>query len=118
MQPRHSLSPRAGLAGSRRSWLAGLLLFAGACSRREVSYDYGEPKQRYQIHGELLRLRPENRLAVVKHEKIEGWMEAMTMEFPVPDAAEFAKLKEGSWIRATVCVNDSYFWLTGIVVEK
>lgn len=121
MQRQHRLSSRADLAGTRRSWLAGLLVCAGACSdtaRREVSYDYGEPKHRYQIHGEILSLRPENRLAVVKHEKIEGWMEAMTMEFPVPDAAQFAKLKEGSWIRATVCVNDSYFWLTGIVIEK
>ena len=118
VQQQNGMSPRAGLAGTRRAWLAGLLFFAGACSRREVSYDYGEPKQRYRIHGQILRLRPENRIAVVKHERIEGWMEAMTMEFPVPDGAEFAKLKEGAWIRATVCVNDSYFWLTGIVVEK
>lgn len=118
MHQQHSLRPRGGLARTRRSWLAGLLLFAGACTRREVSYDYGEPKKRYQLHGEILGLRPENRIAVVKHEKIEGWMEAMTMEFPVPDAAEYAKLQQGSWIHATVCVNDSYFWLTGIVVEK
>jgi protein SCO1/2 len=118
MHEQHRLASRAGLAGTRRSWLAGLLLCAAACSRREASYDYGQPKNRYQLHGQILRLRPENRIAVVKHEKIEGWMEAMTMEFPVPDAAAYARLKEGAWIRATVCVNDSYFWLTDIVIEK
>lgn len=118
MHQQHSLSPRGEHLGTRRSWLAGLLFFTAACSQRAVSYDYGEPKNRYKIHGQIVRLRPENRIAVVKHEKIEGWMEAMTMEFPVPDAAEYAKLKQGSWIRATVCVNDLYFWLTDIVIEK
>ena len=111
------LSPRAGLAGTRRSWLAGLLLFAGACSnnsRREVSYDYGEPKNRYRIHGEILRLRPENRLAVIKHEKIEGWMEAMTMEFPVKDPREFEALHSGDRITATVFVRELDYWIGDI----
>ncbi len=118
MQQQLNLSTCAGLRPTRRSLLAGLFLAASACARHGVSYDYGEPKHRYQLHGQVLRLRPENRIAVIKHEKIEGWMEAMTMEFPVPDAAQFEKLKEGSWIRATVNVNDMYFWLTDIVVEK
>jgi len=103
---------------TRRAWLAGLAALAAACgTKKEPKFDYGEPKNKYALKGVVLRLKPENRLAVVKHEKIEGWMEPMTMEFPVPSAEEFAKLKEGSSIRATVCVNDLYFWLTGITVE-
>jgi len=106
---------------TRRAWLAGALLFAGiatACAHGEHAYDYGEAKQHYRIHGTILRLRNENRIAVIKHEKIEGWMEAMTMEFPIPSLAEFSKLKEGMVIRANVNVNDEYFWLTGITIEK
>jgi Cu/Ag efflux protein CusF len=45
-------------------------------------------------------------------------MEAMTMEFPIPSLAEYSKVKEGSVIRATVNVNDLYFWLTDVVIEK
>ncbi|MBI4892778.1 MAG: copper-binding protein [Acidobacteria bacterium] len=101
----------------RRTWLAGAILGAAACSKRP-EFDYGEPKKRYQISGVVLRLRPEARVAVVQHEKIEGWMEAMTMEFPVPEPAEFAKLKEQTRFHATVCVNDLYYWLTGIIVER
>ena len=41
----------------------------------------------------------------------------MTMDFPVPNDAEFAKLAEGKRIRATVNVNDLYFWLTDIQPE-
>jgi len=89
-----------------------------ACSRRiESKFEYGEPKQRYQMRGVVLRLKPADRVAVIQHQKIEGWMEAMTMEFPVPDAAEYAKLKEGVKIRSTVCVNDLYYWLTSISLD-
>ena len=105
---------------TRRDWMASVALLAGvatSCARSEHAYDYGEAKQRYKLHGKILRLRRENRIAVIQHEKIEGWMEAMTMEFPVPSLAEYSKLKEGSVIRSTVNVNDTYFWLTDIVVE-
>ena len=102
---------------TRRAWLSGLLLVAAACTRKDP-FDFGQPKNRYKIHGQILRLRPENRIAVIQHEKIEGWMEAMTMEFPIPDAAVYASLKEGNWIHATVNVNDEFFWLTDVVVEK
>ena len=105
---------------TRRGLVIALAAAAGlgGCSRRrEPSFEYGEPKQRYQLHGVVLRLRAENRMAIIRHEKIEGWMEAMTMEFPVPDPADFAKLKEKSAIHATVCVNDLYFWLRDITVD-
>lgn len=102
----------------RRQCLAIILFLAAACTtRREPKFDYGEPKQRYQLRGKVLRLRPEARIASIDHEKIDGWMEAMTMEFPVPQEEDFAKLKEGAVIRATVNVNDLNYWLTGIVVE-
>lgn len=95
------------------------LLAIGACAqKREPSFDFGEPKSRYALRGEVLSLRPANRIAVIKHEKIEGWMDAMTMDFPVPDAEQYALLKERMKIRATVQVNDAYFWLTDIQVEQ
>lgn len=102
---------------TRRTWLALPAALAAACSRKQPEFNYGEAKKRYQLRGVVLRLRPAARVAVVRHEKIEGWMEPMTMEFPVPDLAEFSKLKEKATIRATVCVNDLYYWLTGITVE-
>lgn len=103
---------------NRRQWLAVIPFLAAACgTRREPKFDYGEPKQRYQLRGKVLRLRPEARIASIDHEKIEGWMEAMTMEFPVPKEEDFAKLKEGAVIRATVNVNDLNYWLTDIQVE-
>ena len=89
-----------------------------ACSaKKESKFEFGEPKQRYALKGIVLRLRPADQVAVIQHEKIEGWMEAMTMEFPVPDAVEYAKLKEGAHVRSTVCVNDMFYWLTSVTLD-
>ena len=41
----------------------------------------------------------------------------MTMEFPVRDKAEFAKLTEGKRLTATVNVQDLDYWLTDIQVQ-
>lgn len=103
----------------RRLFVAAALLGAFACApaKREPEFDFGEAKEKHAMRGVVLRLRPENRIAVIKHEDIEGWMKAMTMDFPVPDAAEFAKLKEGMAIRATVLRNDLHYWLTEIQPE-
>ena len=75
-----------------------------------------EPIRQYQLKGKVIRLAPENKLASIQHEEIKGWMEAMTMEFPVRDDAEFAKLQPGLEIEATVNVQDLDYWLIGIRV--
>ncbi|MEO8661550.1 MAG: copper-binding protein [Bryobacteraceae bacterium] len=70
----------------------------------------------YSIRGEVLRLDNVNHTAVLKHDKIEGWMEAMTMEFPVKDPAEFAKLSVGDQMQAKLQVNDIEYYLVQIQV--
>ena len=99
---------------TRRAILTAAALLAGCASKKETGFDYGEATKRYAMKGEVLRLKPESRVAVIKHDNIEGWMEAMTMEFPIPSPEEFAKLKEGMTITATVEVNDLHYWLTGV----
>ncbi|MGC4051388.1 MAG: copper-binding protein [Paludibaculum sp.] len=103
----------------RRSFVTAVAAaVSAACAKKgENRFDYGEAKKKYELKGEVIRLKPEDRVVMVKHEKIGDWMEAMTMEFPVPSAEEFGKLKPGAKIRATVNVNDMFFWLTGITVE-
>lgn len=53
------------------------------------------PVNEYKLTGQVMRLDAQHRFAVIKHQKIEGWMGAMTMEFPVKDAGDFQKLKPG-----------------------
>ncbi len=98
----------------RRTVLLFAAALAGCTAKKEAAFDYGAAEKKFPMRGEVLRLKPEMRVAVVKHENIEGWMEAMTMDFPVPSAEEFAKLKEGMKITATVEMNDLHYWLTNI----
>ena len=72
----------------------------------------------YQLTGRVVRLDAQHRLAVIKHQKIEGWMGAMTMEFPVKDAGDFQKLKPGIRLRASVFVRpaDLEYWIAKITI--
>lgn len=98
----------------RREWLAGIpLVVLAGCRSKPKS----EPK-RYKLVGEVVRLNAEKKIATIKHEKIEGWMEAMTMDFPVKADGEWAKLKEGAKINATVVhlEDELEYWLEDITV--
>lgn len=77
-------------------------LLACACARQT-------PERRYTIHGEIVSLDPEGNIAKIKHQAIEGWMGAMTMEFPVRSGQEYKALSPGDCITATVFVRDLNF---------
>ncbi len=66
--------------------------------------------------GEIMALDAVTHNATIKHEKIGGWMEAMTMEYTVKPDAEFAKLHVGDRIQATVVVQDPTYWVTEVKV--
>ena len=86
----------------RHRWHVLILLaciIAAACAKPA-------PEKRYTLRGDVVGLDPKAQAATIKAEKIEGWMEAMTMEYPVKDKAEFAKLAVGDRITATVFVGD------------
>jgi Cu/Ag efflux protein CusF len=70
-----------------------------------------EPVRQYALHGEVLRLDPQGKIAAIKHEAIGDWMGAMTMEFPVKDQPEFDKLRAGEKINATVFVQGNSYWV-------
>ena len=77
-----------------------------------------EPWERYSLKGKVVQLQDgETKVAVVDHQEIEGWMGAMTMGFPVEDAAEFAKLSEGVEIEAAVMVRGGIeYYLADITI--
>jgi protein SCO1/2 len=81
-----------------------------ACGSRPAT-----PPKEYRLDGVIMRLDPQVRVAAIKHQKIDGWMEAMTMEFPVHDAKEYEKLAVGKHITATVYVtDDGAFWIGNV----
>ena len=69
------------------------------------------PAKEYVLTGVVLKLDPAGQLVTVKGDKIEGWMEAMTMDYPVKDKREFQKLKAGDNVSAKVMVQGTEYWL-------
>jgi Cu/Ag efflux protein CusF len=88
-------------------------LFGLACEKAAAPVE-----KRHTMRGEVIRLDEKEKVAVIQHDEIKDFMEAMTMGFPVPDAAEFAKLKPGMKIRATVVERRDDFFLTAIEEEQ
>ena len=94
--------------------VACLFLVLAGCQKSTVDVKEeakDETLHRYALHGEVLRLDPQGKIAAIKHQKIGDWMEAMTMEFPVKDQADFNKLREGEKISGTVFVQGTTYWV-------
>lgn len=70
-----------------------------------------EPPKQYQLHGEVVRVDAQNKTATINAQKIEGWMEAMSMEYPVKDSQGFSTLHPNDCIDATVFVQGSEYWV-------
>lgn len=72
--------------------------------------------KRYAMEGDVKALDAVSKTATIDAGKIGDWMEAMTMDYPVKPDAEFAKLKVGDHIKATVVVEDVKYYVTAITV--
>ena len=101
----------------RRRLLLELVAIASlalsACSQKPPD----TPPKEFSLHGQVLKVDSAGQLVTVKGDKIEGWMDAMTMEYPVKDKNDLAKLKAGETIRAKVLVQGTDYWLAGINEE-
>lgn len=64
-----------------------------------------EPEKHYAMSGEVISLNAKDQTATVKAGPIKGWMDAMTMEFPVKSKSDFDSLRVGEKIQASVDVR-------------
>lgn len=95
----------------RFSALLLVVLLLAACSKAPAV-----PEKRDPMEGEILSLEPQSKAAIVRAGKIGTWMEPMTMEYPIQPESEYAKLKPGDHIRATVVRQGYNYYLTDIQV--
>ena len=72
--------------------------------------------KRYPMQGEIKALDATAKSAMIDAAKIDGFMDAMTMEYPLKPDAEFQKLHVGDHIQATVVVLDVGYYVTEVKV--
>jgi Cu/Ag efflux protein CusF len=89
-----------------------LLLISPACKHETAA-------KVYTVRGVVVKVDMLGKSASIDAQKIDGWMEAMTMDYPVHDAKLLEGLKPGDRIAASVHVpEDLNYWIDNIVVQK
>ncbi len=92
-----------------------LVLTAAGCSKRPA------PAKRFALTGKVMGADVETSKVVVDHKEIPGFMEAMTMAYPVKDVKDRSALKSlapGDEITADLVVQQPDYWLENLRVTK
>ena len=82
-----------------------------ACKEKAAKPVLNAPIEKYKLDGVVVSVDLKGHIAKINGQKIDGWMDAMTMDYPVKEQVEFDKLHAGDHIAATVFVQDLNFWV-------
>jgi len=82
------------------------LLFT-ACKSGVDSNQVSANAKRYQLKGKVISVDRTAKKAKIEHEKIEGFMEAMTMDFPIRADWIWNDLTPGAEVRADLVVDNA-----------
>ena len=96
--------------------LAGIVFVPAACSRKPNPQDANV--KRYHLVGKVISVDTKGQALIVDHQAIPGFMDAMTMAYPVRDVRILAPLNAGDEITADVVVASDGAYLENIIVTK
>ncbi len=97
--------------------LALSLLAVGPACRKETGPS-GESARRFSLRGIVREVDATRSQVTVEHEAIEGYMQGMTMPFPVKDDPRVVGLlRPGDRIDATLVVEKDRYWLEKILTR-
>lgn len=68
----------------------------------------------WPITGEVLGFKSENRVLILKHDKIEGLMDAMTMGFELKDPALAKGLAKGDKVEGVLTTSVDAYVITAL----
>ncbi|MBX7171767.1 MAG: SCO family protein [Pyrinomonadaceae bacterium] len=74
--------------------------------------------KRYPLKGKVVSVDLEKQKVTIQHEKVENYMDAMTMPFPLYDKDILQTMTKGSEVKAELIVNsDGDYWLENVVIS-
>ena len=98
-------------------FIIAAVLFSACKPAEPVSSTSASTAKRYEFKGKVVSVDKAAKKATIEHEAIAGFMESMTMEFPIHEDWVWEELQPGSEIRAELVVDNSAnepFWLEKI----
>jgi protein SCO1/2 len=93
--------------------IALIALFTLSCTRSESKADPADAKH-YPFKGKVVSIDKAAKKATIDHDAVPGYMEAMTMDFPIKEDWVWNDLTPGSEIRADLVVSKDGYWLERI----
>jgi protein SCO1/2 len=88
-------------------------IFLCACASPKTETAVGEVR-RFPLKGKVIAVDKSKKTATIAHEEVKGYMDAMTMDFPIKDDWVWEDLTPESEIRAELVVSQGDFWLEKI----
>ncbi|MEO8573369.1 MAG: SCO family protein, partial [Pyrinomonadaceae bacterium] len=83
-------------------------LIFSACQKTPLEQSAtGAAAKRFNFKGKVVSVDRQKKRATIDHEAVEGYMDAMTMEFPIHEDWVWDDLTPGSEIRAELVVDNS-----------
>src|SRR5215213_1379921 len=89
--------------------LLSVFLFT-ACQKAptdQTAANASSSAKRFNFKGKVVSVDRQNKRATIDHEAVEGYMDAMTMEFPIHEDWVWDDLTPGSEVRAELVVDNS-----------
>lgn len=76
------------------------------------------PEKRFELKGKVVSVDRTQRQAMIAHERIPGFMDAMTMPFNIREDWALAALAPGQVVEATLVVQGDRSWIEGIRISQ
>src|SRR5436853_1078149 len=98
-----------------------LVAFVSSCQKPAANVSASSDAKRFPFKGKVVSVDPVKKTATIDHDDIPGYMERMTMPFPIHEDWVWSELKPGAEIQAELVVDNEAmpdpFWLekVGIV---
>jgi protein SCO1 len=90
------------------------LLGLAGCKPQSATPVAPATNQTYAVRGVIQQIPPDHRHLSIKHEKIPGYMAAMTMDFSVKDTNALAGYAPGDQITFTLVVTETDDWIENL----
>ncbi len=96
-----------------------LVFFSAACNRGPGAANSSNATKRYSLKGKVVSIDKLAGAANIDNEPIAGYMDQMTMAYPVKPPAMFDQLQPGDSITADLIVEpDNKYWLENVKVTS
>jgi protein SCO1 len=95
-------------------FFAVLFVYTAGGELKVAPEDSGIGARTYEAHGIVREIAADRRAVTIQHETIAGYMPAMTMEFPVKDTNELARISPSDEITFKLVVRENGDWIEDI----